>query len=230
MIVTDRFVFLHLHKSGGTFVNECLLRFVGGAHRVGYHLPRAMIPARYAALPALGMVRSPWSYYVSWYAFQSQQQQGNALFRVASADRTLDFRGTIGNLLELGGNDHRLDALVRQLPGTYTGGGLNVPGPVIERIRGSNLGFYSFLHDHIYGGPGALHVGRLEHLRADLLRLLAAVSQPVSAEMRSYIESAGSRNSSAHDHYTDYYDDSLRTRVAQRDALVIEKYGYRFGD
>ena len=44
MIVTPRFVFLHLHKSGGTFVNDCLLRFVPGAGAAGYHLPHTMIP------------------------------------------------------------------------------------------------------------------------------------------------------------------------------------------
>ncbi len=40
MIATDHIVFLHLHKSGGTFVNEGLLRFVPEARIVGYHLPR----------------------------------------------------------------------------------------------------------------------------------------------------------------------------------------------
>ena len=44
MIVAPRFVFLHLHKSGGTFVNDCLLRFVPGARSAGYHLPHTMIP------------------------------------------------------------------------------------------------------------------------------------------------------------------------------------------
>ena len=43
MIVTPRFVFLHLHKSGGTFVNTCLMQFVAGARQIGYHLPRSMI-------------------------------------------------------------------------------------------------------------------------------------------------------------------------------------------
>ena len=44
MITTERFVFLHLHKSGGTFVNECLMRFLPDAKHLGYHLPRSMIP------------------------------------------------------------------------------------------------------------------------------------------------------------------------------------------
>jgi len=30
MIATERFVFIHLHKSGGSFVNECLQRFFPG--------------------------------------------------------------------------------------------------------------------------------------------------------------------------------------------------------
>ena len=44
MIVTPRFVFLHLHKSGGTFVNESVMKFVPDARQIGYHLPRSMIP------------------------------------------------------------------------------------------------------------------------------------------------------------------------------------------
>ena len=78
MIATPRFVFIHLHKSGGTFVNECLLRFVPAARRLGYHLPRAAVPSEYAHLPVLGYVRNPWSYYVSWYAFQKFVLAGSA--------------------------------------------------------------------------------------------------------------------------------------------------------
>ena len=93
MIATSSFVFLHLHKSGGTFVNECLLRFVPGARRLGYHLPRHLIPPESAALPVLGLVRNPWSYYVSWYSFQAARDNPNALFRVLSEERRLDFKG-----------------------------------------------------------------------------------------------------------------------------------------
>ena len=92
MIVTPRFVFLHLHKSGGTFVNECLMRFVTGARQIGYHLPRSLIPKEFAHLPVLGFVRNPWSYYVSWYSFQAAKPAPNALFRILSDGGRLDFR------------------------------------------------------------------------------------------------------------------------------------------
>jgi len=234
MIVTDRFVFLHLHKSGGTFVNECLLRFVPGARQLGYHLPRSMLPAHYARLPVLGMVRNPWSYYVSWYAFQSQQPKGNVLFQVASDNAALDFGATVRNLLELGSagsSGHRkLDALVRALPAGYGGGGFNVPGPVIEGLRDSKLGLYSFLYRHILGEQGDAQVGRLERLSADLLQMLSAVDQPVSEDMRAFIEQQAPRNRSAHEDYTAYYDEELRALVAERDAAIIARHGYRFGN
>ena len=230
MIVTDRFVFLHLHKSGGTFVNECLLRFVPGARQIGYHLPHALIPPQHAALPVLGLVRSPWSYYVSWFAFQSQQRHGNALFRILSEDRRLDFNGTVHNMLSLGHGSDKLDALVRALPATYTGGGLNLPASVVERIRTSGLGFYSFLYHYLFDGPGQTHIGRLEQLRADLPQMFAAAGQPLSANMRAFLDSERPRNESDHGSYVDYYDDELRALVAERDATLIDRHGYHFGD
>jgi len=230
MIVTDRFVFLHMHKSGGTFVNECLLRFVPNARQIGYHLPRALVPPQYADLPALGLVRSPWSYYVSWYSFQAQKRQSNELFRILSEDRTLDFAGTLRNMLDLGFGGGKLDAVLRALPPGYTGRGLNVPAPAMDRIRASQLGFYSFLYRYMFDSPGQLHIGRLEHLRDDLRRMFDAVGQPINSAMQAYISHERPRNVSVHLDYARYYDDELRALVAARDALVIERYGYRFGN
>jgi len=230
MIVTDRFVFLHLHKSGGTFVNECLLRFVPGAHEIGYHLPRQRIPAPAASLPVLGFVRNPWSYYVSWHAFQSARPQPNALYRVTSDDGRLDFKGTITNLLELASDEARLDRLLAELPPEYGNRGINLPGFALAPIRGSGLGFYSYLYRYLFGADDAqLAVGRMEHLREELPAMLEATGQPVSDEMRAFIAEAAPLNTTPHARYTDYYDDELRERVAGSDATVIARHGYRFG-
>ena len=45
MIATDHFVFLHLHKSGGTFVNQWLLRHFAEARRLGIPLNVVDVPA-----------------------------------------------------------------------------------------------------------------------------------------------------------------------------------------
>lgn len=231
MIVTDRFVFLHLHKSGGTFVNEGLLRFVPGAREVGYHLPRALVPGDARELPVLGFVRNPWSYYVSWHAFQSQRPQPNALFRVASDDGRLDFRGTVANLLNLAGDDVRFDRLLDLLPDAYGNRGLNLPRFALAPLRGTDLGFYSFLYRYMHGEPdGRERIGRMEALRDELPAMLEWTGTPVSPALRDYIARAERRNATPHAGYVDYYDADLRDLVAARDALVIERHGYRFGD
>jgi hypothetical protein len=230
MIATSRFVFLHLHKSGGTFVNECLKRFIPDARHVGYHLPRTMIPAEYAGLPVLGFVRNPWSYYVSWYSFQSERPNPNFLFRILSDDGRLDFDKTLRNMLGLGAGSIRLDMVIRALPATYSNQGLNLPGFALAPIRDTRLGFYTYLYRYLYTGAGKpVIVGRLEELRDEFLPMLASVGQPVSDEMRRYVEEESPSNTSTHTAYTEYYDDALRDLVAERDAEVIARHGYRFG-
>jgi hypothetical protein len=228
MIATDRFVFLHLHKAGGSFVNECLKRFVPGAREIGYHLPRMLIPARYQSLPVLGLVRNPWSYYVSWYSFQARRPQPNALFRILSDGGRLPFAATVRNMLELGSSGELLEPLLAALPAGYGNRGLNLPAFALAPIRGSGLGFYGYLHDYMYGTSGPAHAGCMEHLREDLLRMLAAVDQPVSAAMRLYILGQPARNVSEHGAHAAYYDAALRDLVAEKDTSLIARYGYRF--
>ncbi len=228
MMTTDRFVFLHLHKSGGTFVNECLMRFLPEARHIGYHLPRSMIPKEAAHLPVLGTVRNPWSYYVSWYSFQRDQLQPNYLFRILSDSGRLNFGDTLRNMLGLGSGSIRLDLLANALPARYGNQGLNLPGFALTPIRNTGLGFYSYLYRYMYGGVGAsVHLAKMETLRVDLPALLEATGHAISDEMRAFIDYEAPRNTSAHDSYAHYYTDALRDMVAERDAEVIERHGYR---
>jgi hypothetical protein len=228
MIATDRFVFLHLHKSGGTFVNECLLRFVPGARPLGYHLPHTQIPAPLAGLPRLGVVRDPWSYYVSWYAFQSARPQPNPLYQTLSRGRALDFAGTIRNMLELGRDPALLDAAVRALPDRYVNRGLNLPGPELARIADSGQGFYSFLFRYMFGSDSSPLIARMEQLRVELPLLLERVGVEITDPLREHLASAAPTNVSTHGPYAQYYDADLAALVNERDRSVIERFGFRF--
>jgi hypothetical protein len=231
MIATDRFVFLHLHKSGGSFVNRCLLDFVAGAREIGYHLPRHLVPPESSALPILGLVRNPWSYYVSWHSYQAARLRPNALFRILSEDGRLGFRATISNMLALGNGSPKLDALVAALPRAYGNQGINLPGFALAGIRGTGLGFYSWLYAYMFGEPGAkLRIGRMEALREELPRMLEGAGQAVSGAMRDFILHAAPVNAGRHAHYAGFYDDALRELVRERDGAVIARHGYRFGD
>jgi hypothetical protein len=226
MILTPRFVFLHLHKSGGSFVNEALLRHEAGARQAGYHLPRSAIPPTHSALPVLGLVRSPWSYYVSWYAFQRARARPNALFGVLSDAGRAGFAATVRNLVSLGEDDALLDRVIAALPAQYTGHGLNLPGPALAPIRGTGLGFYSYLYRYLYGNPVHLHIARLEALRAELPRVMAQAGVPAGTALGEFLLAGSPRNVSAHGPPADYYDAELRALVARRDAALIERYGY----
>lgn len=229
MIVTQRFAYIHLHKSGGTFVNEVLLRFFPEARQLGYHLPRSLIPAEYRHLPVLGFVRNPWSYYVSWYSFQKGLPQPNALFRCLSENGTLDFKDTVRNMLDLGEPGSKLDSLLPLLSESYTDRGLNLPRRCLEPIRGSGLGFYSYLAQHMYAGEeSSLFIGRTERLREDFLKFLRKAGVGVEPDLITFVAAAPARNASSHAAWPDYYDEDLCRHVALRDSAVIARFEYRF--
>jgi hypothetical protein len=230
MIVTDRLVFLHLHKSGGSFVNECLTRFLPTSQRIGYHLPRLLIPAEALHLPVLGFVRNPWSYYVSWYNFQSQRPAPNALFKILSDNGRLGFGATVRNMLQLGADSPHLEAIMAALPLNYGNTGLNLPKFALAPIKDSGLGFYSYLYQYLYGEHDRqLTVEPAEDLRAKLLEYLQRVGHRVTNAMHDFVTDTPSRNTSAHAPYADYYDHELQNLVAEKDQLIITRHGYRFG-
>ncbi|HEU4655762.1 MAG TPA: hypothetical protein VFS47_17365 [Steroidobacteraceae bacterium] len=227
MILTPHFVFLHLHKSGGTFVNEFLIRFVAGAKQVGYHLPRSLIPAPYVHLPILGFARSPWSYYVSWYAFQRSRPQPNALFQTLSKNGSLDFAHTIERMLNLADDGPLLDEVLSSLPNQYTGRGLNLPAFALAPIRDSGLGFFSYLFQYLFGtDTRAARIEKMEQLREKLPSMLDAVGVSLSSEALAYLQTAPRANRSEHKEVATYYDAGLNDLVRRKDALIIDRFGY----
>jgi hypothetical protein len=228
VIVTDRFVFLHLHKSGGSFVNRFLLQWMPDARAIGYHLPRAYIPAEARHLPILGSVRNPWDYYVSWYSFQQAMPSPNALFLVASDNRRLGFAGTIGNLLRMGEDADLFADWQRRLPVQLPNRGINLSQACVAPLAGSGMGFYSFLYRRMYGDLTQTTLIDMPRLRAGLILFLDDVGVPVSEAMSAWLRDSAPVNASAHAHYSHHYDDALRELVARKDADIIQGHGYRF--
>lgn len=228
MIVTSRFVFLHLHKSGGTFVNQFLLRFFPEARLIGYHLPRAHLPPQFSRLPLFGLVRNPWDYYVSWYSFQMMRPVPNPLYGCTSEDGRLGFTGTVRNLVTLGEQPDRLAELRSRLPDQFIGHGVNLTRNCLAPLAGSRSGFYAFMYRRMYGDDKEINFGRMESLRADLAAFLESRGVNLSDEMTHYIRHHERTNTSNHRPYRELYDDATRDLVATRDACVIERFGYRF--
>src|ERR687892_1600276 len=147
MIVTDKFVFVHLPRSGGTFVSEVIRKFFPSAHEIGYHLPRALLPREFCHLPVLGTVRNPWSFYPSWYYHHHSDNRYLPLFCYLSENRKLDFVQTTRKALNLGLSGDQLDVLIEAFPEEFNYQQRHVSNltrDVMRKIRGTGIGLYTF--------------------------------------------------------------------------------------
>jgi len=57
MIVTDYFVYVHVSRSGGTFLNKLIAEHVPGARMIQYHGHLKDLPAELSHLPVIGFFR-----------------------------------------------------------------------------------------------------------------------------------------------------------------------------
>lgn len=234
MIATPRFLFVHLHKTGGQFVNRLLRRYLPEAQAVGYHLPRSQAPPELRKLPVIGFVRNPWDWYVSWYVFNAAEPLRNPIFRGVSADGQLDFKHTIANLLRLGSEELRgmRERISAGLPESRSNNlGSGITRAVMAGFEDEYRGYFAWLWRYMFlldGRRDGLHVGLMEYLRADLPRLLREVGEQVTPEMHQAILNSPPVNASSRRDFRAYYDAELRELVAARDAELIAAYGYRF--
>lgn len=175
MIVTDKFVFIHAPRSGGTFISELIKDFFPSAYEVGYHLPRTLLPPKYSHLPVLGVIRNPWDFYVSWYYHVWPRDAETPLVSWVTDNGRLDFVGATENALNLGVNNERLDRLIEMLPEHVDYSRKNIPNitkDAMLKVRGTGVGYYSFRFNHLFGNTNDVFVCRLETLRQDLLQFL----------------------------------------------------------
>ena len=234
MIATRKFLFVHLHKTGGQFVNRLLLEHMPEAQRIGYHLPRSEAPEELKTLPAFAFMRNPWDWYVSWYAFNAADPTRNPIFRGVSEGGAAGFHQTIHNLLHLG---HPLNSAMReeiagQLPETREGNlGSGITCRVMQGFTDPDAGYLTWLTRYmcfVGGAPTGLRMGRMEHLREELVSLLEAYETALMPGFRDAIAKAPAVNASPRRDYRSYYDAELRELVAERDWAIIESYGYEF--
>lgn len=232
MLVTDKFVFLHLPRTGGTFIYEIVRKFFPSAKELGYHLPRILLPKEYSHLPILGTVRNPWEFYASWYHHQYYNPKysptKNVLFACLSEDRKLDFLSTIQNALDLGINNDKLDPLIQALPENYEYQKRNIPNltrDVMRKIRATGLGLYTFRFNQIFGETDGVFFCRVETLRRDLIAFFESVGVANDA-LCSYVVDLDKKNTSEHSHYSAYYTPELADLVSIRDRGLIDRFGF----
>ena len=234
MLITDKFVFIHFPRAGGTFVYDVVKKFFPSAFELGYHLPRELLPKEYAHLPILGTIRNPWDFYVSWYHHQyfnvNYTLQKNILFGILSDDRTFSLTETIRNALDIGVNDAKLNTLIQALPEAYNFQDRNIPNltkALMERIRGSATGLYTFRFNQLFGPAEDVYFCQVESLRRDLISFFEDIGV-LSDGLQNYICELEKKNVSESLHYSNYYTSELAELVSIRDHQLIKRFGFIF--
>jgi hypothetical protein len=231
MLVTDKFVFLHLPRAGGTFVYEVVRKFFPSAREIGYHFPRELLPGEYSHLPILGTVRNPWEFYVSWYHHVRPRGAASTFFSWVSDNGKLGFAETIRNALNLGVNDERLDVLIEMLPDQVDYGRRNIPNITKDSMRkacGTGVGYYTWRFNQIFGKTDDVFFCRVDSLREDLVAFFDEIGAATD-ELREYVLRLDKKNTAEYAQVSTYYTAELAELVRSRDRQLVERFGFSFG-
>ena len=231
MIVTDHFVYIHISRTGGTFLNRLILDQAPGARMLRYHGRLEDLPDVHTHLPAIAFARNPWDWYVSM--FHDYRRKKQFVFQVLSDQGVLGFERTIARFLNLGDGSAESRGLLRRLAVATLGPGRNnPPGLRSEDFARypADVGYFGWLFGlMLRAGPEReIRIGRFENLRQDALRLLEETGLPVTQRIASYLEEAPPLNASQRPrHSTKALSPELKRLVAERERAFIERFGYR---
>lgn len=210
MLIHERFVFLHLPKTAGTFLasslraempSNTLARGSPGKKHPGWN----DIPFEARDRPVLVYVRNPWDWYVSWYHAVFPSRWGPSRSPTAGVnDFDTVIRAACTGLIDPDGRQ---------------------PGP------GDREDFYTTRIRRFCGdglGSDRLTVGRYESLIEDLGDFLAMAGAPLSESALARIRAGEPVNASERKPYREHYDEGLQQLVEERCQMPIERFGYRF--
>ena len=199
MILHPDFTFVHLQKTGGSFVEDFLLNNIVGCKQV---LPRH-VPARAAPkdIFKFGCVRNPFDWYVSLWASHKDEP---AFFEEIM---DMDFKKFMYKTFnKKSGILHDVD---------------------FDVLTNLNIGMYTYRYMRsFYSLDGTFLLNAvidMPFIKEGLTRVLDLNEQQINN-----LNSKAKVNTSDHDDYRTYYDDELIKLVEERDMSILDHYNYEF--
>lgn len=218
LLVDDSFFFLHVPKTGGSFIQTVLLEHLPADDcGLDTHTPFARLPARAQGLPGFCVIRNPWDWYVSWFHYQSERGPRRTA-PIADPGKRGVWEGALG-----AGEASFAEAVTRACNGDFE-------HPLTAVMRERGLDFYSARLLEIAGEAlerPDFTVVRHEQLARQTLRFLRRHTE-VTPELKRALRHRAPVKASSHRHYATYYDRPLRELVGERTAWLCDRFEYRF--
>ena len=211
MILGKDFLFVHLQKTGGSFVENYLLDNFKCESLWPKHRGVTTVIQEHHEKLRFGCIRNPLSWYVSWWSANCQAE--STLFpNVFTEETKKDFKVFIHHLMSLDfSQQHDLDFEVISMAdiGVYT-------YRYFKSFSLNNLPLcvarpdISFLMDKI------IHQENLNEELAEVLEL--------SKRQKKKLLKLNPYHVSEHKHYSEYYDEDTSTLVKEKDRIIFERY------
>lgn len=199
MIIDKNFVFIHIPKTGGTWMRQALRLLPTFEHEYAGH--RLKIPIEHQHKPVFTLVRNPWDLYVSSYThfhhnFTKKINEFDPKNRHTESKKFLSerFGGSFSDML------HHIDFY---------------------------QDFMSRSYEHLDGGYRVLRYEK--GLASELFSFLEELKVPISAPTRTRIEQLANSRFNSHQQHRKpggYYDEVLEAIVAKNDGFVIDFWQY----
>lgn len=225
MLITSRFAFVHIPRTGGSFVRKLVRKHLAAEvlpTQYPTHASYDELDGRLAQLPAFCVVRNPWDWYVSWFHWiVSRAESLEDEQRGPDADPA-EKAGIWRSAFQSGRSDFR-EAVTRACTGRLS-------HSYAASMRRDDVDLYTKSVRELAGrglDSGSVEAGRFESVRDFLEGFLERLGA-LTEVMRDSIRIEPPVRQSTHGAYREYYDAGLRALVAQKAAWLIDCFGYTF--
>jgi len=232
MLITPYFTFLHLPKTGGTYVIECIKEAL--RLPVLYeqqHASFQSIPAQYHNLPIVSIVRNPWTWYMSIYLFakMGRHTPTTSIFKIASKDFSLTFEETLESILNP--EPSLINKMEQHFKNQYsllsTDAKINaLESNFLNIIKENNIGLLTYLSQQIIPQNQPIHhLWRQESLRKSFFSFLNTL--PINRIQLSGVLKMPDKNTSPKQHLQSLFSPELTALILKKDSEYITRFNYK---